>query len=106
LSGADALPRVDEAEDKLRRTKQVKINNLKYDLMMLNQDLGRVVPSSRLSEEITSKMKTLQEEISKLEVELNAKTETKREPQEIAGIKKVQEGDGQVKIWSSSNSPK
>jgi len=78
------------------------LNNLKYDLMMLTQDLGRMVPSSRLAEELLAKKSTLQEEITKLEQGLSAKTAPKAETQP-EGLKKIKDEDGQVRIWSSSS---
>ena len=91
-----------DTEAKIRRSKEVKLNNLKYDLMMLTQDLGRMVPSSRLAEELLAKKATLQEEISKLEQELSAQTAPKAETQP-EGLKKIKDEDGQVRIWSSSS---
>jgi len=76
---------------------------MKYDLMILNQDLGRVVPSSKLSEELTFKMAALQEEISKLEKELSEKPQPKESTQELTGVRRLREEDGKVRIWSSSS---
>ena len=78
------------------------MNDLKYDLMVLNQDLSKVVPSSKLAEEIISSRSELQEKINKLELELS-----KPEPPQIptqSDVKKVENGEGQVRIWSSSSS--
>jgi hypothetical protein len=93
-----------DTEAKVRRSKEVKLNNLKYDLMMLTQDLGRMVPFSRLAEELLAKKSSLQEEITKLEQELSAKAAHKPETRP-EGIKKVKDEDGQVRIWSSSSAP-
>jgi len=77
------------------------LNELKYDLMVLNQDISKVVPSSKLSEDLMSSRTALQEKISKLETELN-----KPEPAIVAkqsDVKKVENEEGQVRIWSSSS---
>ncbi len=70
--------------------------------MMLTQDLGRMVPSSTLAEELLAKKSSLQEEIAKLEQELSkkpiVKTDTSSE-----GIKKIKDEDGEVRIFSSSS---
>jgi hypothetical protein len=69
--------------------------------MMVTQDLGRIVPASSLAEELLLKKTSLQEDISKLEHELNAKPEAKTESSSEE-IQKVKDEDGQVRIWSSS----
>ena len=77
------------------------MNDLKYDLMVLNQDLSKIVPSSKLSEELLSRRVSLQEVISKLEHELEAKPEVKPEDARST-VKKVEDEEGQVRIWSST----
>jgi L-lactate utilization protein LutC len=70
--------------------------------MVITQDLGRMVPSSRLAEELLTKKSSLQAEITKLEHELSTKPIVKTDaPPE--GIKKIKDEDGQVRIWSSSS---
>ena len=69
--------------------------------MILNQDLSKVVPHSKLSEELRSRSIVLQEEISRIEKELMVKTKVKPDPL-TGNIKKVEDSEGQVKIWSSS----
>jgi hypothetical protein len=84
-----------------RKSKQRRLNDLKYDLMVLNQDLSKVVPSSKLSEELTASCSALQEKINKLETELK-----KPDPAvatKPSNVKKVENDDGQVRIWSSSS---
>lgn len=80
------------------------MNDLKYELMVLHQDLSKVVPSSKLAEEILAKSSEIQAQISKLEAELSSKPEIKAENQQAGSVKKLQEEDGQVRIWSSSSS--
>jgi len=100
--GRSILVEAGESDAKLRRSKEVKLSNLKYDLMVLTQDLGRMVPSSRLAEELLARKSSLQEEIAKLENELSVKPIAKTDaPPE--GIKKVKDEGGQVRIWSSSS---
>lgn len=70
--------------------------------MVLNQDLSRVVPSSELSEELLVKRSGLQQEISKIEEELAERPAVKTEGPP-SGVKKVQDHDGQVRIWSSTS---
>jgi hypothetical protein len=71
--------------------------------MVLNQDLSKVVPTSRLSEELNSRKTTLQDEISRLEQQLRSKPQPQSENQEQGDIRKVKDEDGQVRIWSSSS---
>ncbi len=71
--------------------------------MVLTQDLGRMVPTSRLAEELTVKKVSLKEEISALERELAVKP-VARSSAPPDGVRKVQDEEGQVKIWSSSSS--
>jgi SMC interacting uncharacterized protein involved in chromosome segregation len=53
-----------------RKQIEKQINDYKYDLMVLTQDLGKIVPSSDLARDLVSKSKDLQEKIDKLENEL------------------------------------
>jgi hypothetical protein len=84
-----------------RKSKQRRLNDLKYDLMVLNQDLSKVVPSSKLSEDLMANRLALQEKINKLEIELN-KPDPPVAPAQ-SDLKKVENEDGQVRIWSSSS---
>jgi hypothetical protein len=97
------LKEVSDGESRTRRSKEVRLNDLKYELMVLNQDLSRVVPTSKLSEELLSKRSVLQERISSLEQELSEKPMVKADSQSSkTDIKKVQDEEGNVRIWSSS----
>jgi hypothetical protein len=79
------------------------LNEYKYDLMVLHQDLGKVVPSSELAEVIESKSKALQEKIEKIEVELRKA----KEPAKIEGdYKKFVDEKGGVRIWGASSDEK
>ncbi len=83
-----------------QKSKQRRLNDLKYDLMVLNQDLSKVVPSSKLSEDLMTSRSALQEKINKLEAELNGPDPSI--PPTQTDVKKVKNEDGQVRIWSSS----
>jgi len=71
--------------------------------MVLTQDLGRMVPSSRLAEELLARKSSLQEEISKLEHELAVKPVAKTDSAP-EGVRKLKDDEGQVRIWSSASS--
>jgi len=82
---------------------QIKLNDLKYELMVLNQTLGTVVPASNLADELLAQREALQNEITRLENEL------KEKPAEVnavvdQSVKKVLDEEGRVRIWSSSSS--
>ena len=83
-----------------QKSKQRRLNDLKYNLMVLNQDLSKVVPSSKLSEDLMTSRSALQEKINKLEAELNRPDPSI--PPTQTDVKKVKNEDGQVRIWSSS----
>jgi hypothetical protein len=85
-----------------RRSKQARLNDLKYDLMVINQDLGRMVPASRLASDLVIRRESLQAEITVLEQELAKKPEKKSETQEPAPIRKYQDDEGHIRIWPSS----
>jgi hypothetical protein len=78
------------------------LNDLKYDLMVVNQNLGMLVPTSGLASDLIVKRDTLQTEIAVLERELAKKSEKKPPSQESAPIKKFQDDEGRVRIWPSS----
>jgi hypothetical protein len=77
------------------------LNDLKYDLMVLNQDLSKVVSSSKLYEDLMADRSALQEKINKLEIELNKPDPPVASAQ--SDLKKIENEDGQVRIWSSSS---
>ena len=80
----------------------MRLNDLKYELMVLNQNLGTVVPTSGLANEIIAKSNELQAEIVRLEKELSVKpVEVKSEAEQ--SVKKFQDEEGHVRIWSSSS---
>lgn len=93
----------EDAEAKLRRAKQYRLNDLKYELMVLNQNLGTTVPGSRLAEEMHANRKAMQEEIVRLEAELLVKPLHRKEVNEDTNVKRVQDDGGKVRIWSSSS---
>ena len=67
--------------------------------MVLNQDLGKVVPSSELALVLESKGKELQEKIEKIEAELDR---LKKDPVKNEGVsKKFVDEKGEVRIWGS-----
>ena len=80
-----------------------QLNEYKYDLMLLTQDLGKVVPSSELAKELLSKSKALEEKIEKLEKELQKLESTPKAEQ--GEFKRIVSADGEVKIWSSERKP-
>jgi hypothetical protein len=99
-----ALRETTNDEERIRRSKEVRLNDLKYDLMVVNQDLSKVVPSSKLAEEILGRSAKLQKEIQRLEEELSREPEHKREAAPLSeGIKKLKDEGGQVRIWSSKS---
>jgi len=69
--------------------------------MALNQVLSKVVPSSKLSEDLKSDRSALQEKIDKLEAELSKPDPPSAQAQ--SDVKKVENDKGQVRIWSSSS---
>jgi hypothetical protein len=73
---------------------------MKYDLMVLNQDLSKVVPTSNLHEELMSGRSVLQERISKLEAELSIPEPPK--PIVQSDVRRIQNQDGKVRIWKTS----
>jgi len=77
------------------------LNDLKYDLMVLNQDLSKVVPTSKLAEDLMSNCASLQEKIRNLEADLGKPDPAVSATQDK--VKKVENEDGQVRIWSSSS---
>ena len=79
------------------------LNEYKYDLMVLTQDLGKVVPSSELAREIESKSKALQEKINKLEQLLLV---PEADSQKDDTSKKFVSPEGEVRIWSTSTGSK
>jgi hypothetical protein len=89
---------------KIRRIKQLRLNDLKYELMVLNQNLGTTVPGSKLADEMVASRFGMQSEIARLEQELSEKPVPKAEPQFSEDIKKVKDEKGKVRIWSSSSS--
>jgi hypothetical protein len=92
-----------ETDEKLesRKSKQRRLNDLKYDLMVLNQDLSKVVPTSKLSEDLKSDRSALQEKINRLEAELSKPDPPVMQAQ--SDVKKVENEKGQVRIWSTSS---
>lgn len=82
-----------------RKQLESSLNECKYDLMVLNQDLGKVVPSSELALVLESKGKELQEKIEKIEAELDR---LKKDPVKNEGVsKKFVDEKGEVRIWGS-----
>jgi hypothetical protein len=79
------------------------LNEYKYDLMVLNQDIGKVVPSSELAEVLESKSKTLQEKIEKIEEELRKVPEAGKGD---GDSKKFVDEKGGVRIWGASSNEK
>jgi hypothetical protein len=75
------------------------LNEYKYDLMVLTQDLGKVVPSSELARELQAKSKAIQEKITRLEQLLLIPQEVQ---QNEDTSKKFVSPDGEVRIWSSA----
>ena len=73
------------------------LNEYKYELMVVTQDLGKVVPSSELARDLETKSKALQEKITKLEQLLLAPDKQDERPS-----KKFVNDKGEVRIWSSS----
>ena len=94
----------EDSQSKLRRSKQSRLNDLKYELMVLNQNLGTTVPGSRLAEEMHANRITVQEEITRLEIELATKPTQSNKAREQTNVKKVEDDGGKVRIWSSSSS--
>jgi RNase H-fold protein (predicted Holliday junction resolvase) len=82
-----------------RKQIEKQINDCKYDLMVLTQDLGKIVPSSELAGDLVSKSKYLQEKIDKLENELQRLDSI---PIVWTGeFEKVVSAEGEVKTWTS-----
>jgi uncharacterized protein HemX len=69
--------------------------------MVLNQDLSKVVPTSKLAEDLMSSCASVQEKIRKLEADLGKPDTAVSSTQDE--VKKVENEDGQVRIWSSSS---
>ena len=82
-----------------RKELENTLNEYKFDLMVLTQDLGKVVPSSQLANELESKSKALQEKIDKVELQLKVPDTA---PKEEGESRKYVSSDGEVRIWSSS----
>jgi hypothetical protein len=99
------VPEKPTSDPKIERSRQARLNDLKYDLMVVNQNLGTVVPGSQLAEDLLAKSSTIQQEITKLEnEELASKLQLKRKiAEDQTKVKKVQDEDGRVRIWSSSS---
>ncbi len=75
------------------------LNECKYELMVLTQDLGKVVPESELAQELQSKSNALQEKIESLEKELRESDHSEKKEQEES--KKFVSPTGEVRIWAS-----
>lgn len=72
--------------------------------MVTNQNLGTLVPGSKLAEELLGKRSLLQQEITKLENEelLSVRKKPSESEDDQKNVKKVEDGEGRVRIWSSS----
>ena len=97
LHGPEGCDAISASRKEIENT----LNECKYDLMVLTQDLGKVVPSSELARDLESKSKVLQEKIEKLELLLRT-PEVK--PQNESESRKFENSDGEVRIWASKKS--
>ena len=97
LHGPEGCDAISASRKEIENT----LNEYKYDLMVLTQDLGKVVPSSELARDLESKSKVLQEKIEKLELLLRT-PEVK--PQNESESRKFENSGGEVRIWASKKS--
>ncbi len=72
--------------------------------MVLNQDLGKVVPTSELAQVLESRGKELQQKIEKIEAELQ---HLKKDVHKTEGeSKKFVDENGAVRIWGATAAEK
>jgi hypothetical protein len=93
-----------EVKPLTRQQIESMLNDCKYDLMALNQNLSIVGSASKLAEELISKRESLQQKIDKLEADLKRLSTSRAVDPAAKDVKKIVKDDGRVKIWASSSS--